>query len=267
MAVNKGSKNPCKLLILKVNNPSKQKNKKTVCFVGKGVMFDSGGINIKLKDFHDMKVDMTGGAVVFGLMKLLALKKVKGNFIGLIPLVENMPGANATRPGDIITSYSKKSVEIINTDAEGRLIMADALSYAEKFRPNLLIDIATLTGSAEYMLGGKGTIIMGNNNKYIKLLKESGKEVGEKVWEMPMWEEYVEMTKSDIADVKNLSVGAKAGAIMAGAFLSNFIPKKTNWVHLDIAGVSYLENAIDTRTSGATGESVRLLFDFISKIV
>ena len=263
LAVNKGSEYESRFLILKYKNGIA---KKKVVFVGKGVMFDSGGLNIKLNDFSDMKEDMTGSAIVFGLIKLLALNKVKGEFIGLIPIVENSVDSKSIRPGDIFKSYSGKTVEIKNTDAEGRLIMADALAYSEKFKPDLIIDVATLTGSALYMLGGKGTIIMGNNNKYIDLLKQSSEETDEKVWEMPMWEEYVEMTKSNIADVKNLSINSKAGAIMAGAFLSNFIPKNTSWLHLDIAGVSFLENENKYYSAGATGEGIKLLYNFILKM-
>ena len=198
LAVNSGSDKECRFLILKYKNGD---SKKRVVFVGKGVMFDSGGLNIKLNDFSDMKEDMTGSAIVFGLMKLIGLKKIKGDFIGLIPLVENSVDGNSIRPGDIFKSYSGKTVEIKNTDGEGRLIMADTLSYSEKFKADLIIDIATLTGSAIYF-GRERNNIMGNNNKYLQILKESSEETDEKVWEMPMWEEYVEMTKSDIADVK-----------------------------------------------------------------
>ena len=261
LGVNQGSKNKPLLVILEYkNNPIPNK---TIALIGKGVMFDSGGYNIKHGDFSDMKNDMTGSAIVFGIFKLLSEFHVEGHFIGLLPLVENMVDSNSIRPGDILTAYNGKTVEITDTDAEGRLIMADALAYSEKYKPYLCIDIATLTGQAVSIFDSKSSVIMGNNNKYIQKMILSGIENNEKIWELPMWNEYVELTKSNIADYKNYTYDSKAGTIMAGAFLSNFIPKNSNWFHLDIAGVDNLNNPTNMRNYGATGEILRSLFHFL----
>ena len=262
LAVNQGSKYPAKLIILEYKNGVTKKDKPVV-FVGKGVMFDAGGLNLKYNDFQDMKTDMTGAAIVFGLFKLMSLNKVKGYFIGLLPLVENMVDAESTRPGDIIKSYSGKTIEIIDTDAEGRLIMADAIAYSEKYKPSLIIDIATLTGQAYSIFNGMSTIIMGNNNNKIREMEKAAEHVSEKTWELPMWDEYVELTKSDIADVRNYSPDVKSGTIMGGAFLSNFVPSNTKWIHLDIGGVSYLDSRTRYYCSGATGVGLRMLYKFI----
>ena len=270
LGVNNGSKYPAKLLILEYKNldkkDKKDKKSKPVALIGKGVMFDSGGLNIKGGDFSDMKTDMAGSAIVYGTLKLLEHFNVKGHFIGLLPIVENMVDANSTRPGDILTAYNGKTVEIIDTDAEGRLIMADALAFSKNFNPYLCIDIATLTGQAAAIFGNKSAVVMGNNNKLIQDIINSGNKNNEKFWELPMWKEYVELTKSNIADYKNYTYGVSAGTIMAGAFLSNFIPENTNWLHLDIAGVDFLKFNTNNRFSGASSESLRSLFTFLSTV-
>jgi leucyl aminopeptidase len=273
LGVNNGSKYPAKLIILEYKNidkkdkDSKTKNKsKPVALIGKGVMFDSGGLNIKNGDFSDMKTDMAGSAIVYGTLKLLEHFNIKGHFIGLLPIVENMVDANSTRPGDILTAYNGKTVEIIDTDAEGRLIMADALAFSKNFNPYLCIDIATLTGQAAAIFGNKSAVVMGNNNKLIQEMINSGIKNNEKFWELPMWKEYVELTKSNIADYKNYTYGVSAGTIMAGAFLSNFLPQNTNWLHLDIAGVDFLKSNTNNRFSGASSESLRSLFSFLSSV-
>lgn len=257
LSVNEGSKFPVYLVEIHYGN----KKEHPIVLVGKGVMFDSGGYSIKHGDFSDMKTDMGGATMVYEVMKTLAETKAKGHYIALLPLVENMINEHATRPGDVIKSYSGKTVEIIDTDAEGRLIMADALAYSKKFKPKLVMDVATLTGSADYMLGGNGTMFMGNkhSNELIKISEKTN----EKVWEMPMWRNFLDATKSDIADVKNLTLDAKAGAIMAGAFLYNFVPKGFNWIHLDIAGVAYRNKGTQYCSQGATGESLRLIYYFL----
>jgi leucyl aminopeptidase len=265
LGVNQGSLNKPMLIILEYKH-NISKKEKPIALIGKGVMFDSGGYNLKTMDFSDMKNDMTGSAIVFGIFKLLSKFKVNGHFIGLLPLVENMIDGNAIRPGDILKSYNGKTVEIVDTDAEGRLIMADALAYSAKFKPSLCIDIATLTGQAGAIFDHKSTIIMGNNNKYIQKMIKEGKENNEKIWELPMWQEYINMTKSNIADFKNHNYESKAGTIMAGAFLSNFIPNNTNWIHLDIAGVDSLKHNSNTRHYGATGEILRTLFSFLQNV-
>ena len=251
------------MILLHYKNKEAPKKCKPIVCVGKGVMFDSGGYNIKLHDFHDMKTDMTGSSTVYGLMNLIAYHKLKGHYIGVLPIVENMVNENASRPGDIVKSYSGKTVEIINTDAEGRLIMADALSYSEKYNPQLVIDISTLTGANEYFFGGKASSIMGNSNKLIQKMIQCGKENNEHIWEIPMWEEYVEATKSKLADYRNDSGDIKAGTIMAGAFLSNFIPKNTNWLHIDVAGADYHENGNEIRFSGSNGVMLNSLLCFL----
>ena len=270
LAVNKGSNNPAFLVQIEYKNLPKthKKNKqeiKPIVFIGKGVMFDSGGYSIKRGDFSDMKNDMNGSAIVYGLMKLINQMNIEGHYIGLCPLVENMVDSKATRPGDIVTCYNKKTVEITDTDAEGRLIMADCLAYSKKYNPSLIIDVATLTGDASYMFAGKSSIIMGNNNETIQKIINCGKENNEKIWEMPLWNEYVELTKSNIADYKNFSYNSQAGAIMAGAFLSNFVPEKTKWIHLDIAGVDNLPSDTSMRSFGSSGEILRTLFCYINQ--
>jgi leucyl aminopeptidase len=229
-------------------------------------MFDSGGYNIKLHNMHEMKNDMTGSAIVYGIFKLLSKMNVKGRFVGLLPLVENMVDSNAYRPGDIIKAYNGKTVEIINTDAEGRLIMADALAYSANFNPSLCIDIATLTGQAGSIFDNKSSVVLGNSNAHIQQIIKIGMENNEKFWELPMWNEFVNATKSKIADYRNDAPESKASTIYAGAFLSNFVPKDVNWLHLDIAGVDMLKNDISHRYSGATGEILRTLFEFLYNI-
>lgn len=269
LAVNQGSQHPAYCIKMEYKNLPKKNNKASIVqpivFIGKGVMFDTGGYSIKMGDFSDMKNDMNGSAVVYGLMKLICHQKVKGHFVGLCPLVENMIDAKATRPGDVITCYNKKTVEIVDTDAEGRLIMADCLAYSEKYKPSAVFDIATLTGDAAYMFGGKSSLVIGNNNELVQKIIQYGKENNEKIWEMPLWQEYIDLTQSNIADYKNYSYDAQAGAIMAGAFLSNFIPEKCKWIHLDIAGVDNLSQDSNTRSSGSSGEILRTLFTYVQK--
>jgi leucyl aminopeptidase len=235
------------------------KNKKPIILVGKGVTFDSGGISIKSGNFGDMKTDMSGAAVVFGIINTISELKLKKNVIAIMPLVENMPGANAIRPGDIIKSYSGKTIEIVNTDAEGRLILADALAYASEMKPEHIIDFATLTGATAYITGDKSALTMGNNKKLINTIIKAGEETGEYIWELPMWKSYIEGTKSNIADVKNSGYKSKAGTIMAGAFLSNFVKTKS-WAHCDIADVSFKDE------TGSSGYGVRLGVEFIKKL-
>ncbi len=262
LAVNAGSANPAKMIILEyVSDPSFRKSK-SICLIGKGVMFDTGGYNIKGGDFTSMKSDMTGSAIVYGVMNLLAENKIKGRYVGLMPLVENMIDGRATRPGDIVVSYSGKTVEITDTDAEGRLILADAMAYAGNYNPKVVIDIATLTGSASVTFGDKSGVIMGYRNGLIYKTKEIGEEVHEHMWDMPMWEEYVELTRSSVADYKNYTENAHAGAIMAGAFLSNFVPKNKDieWLHMDIAGIGFLDNATHIRHDGGLAGGFRTLY-------
>jgi len=206
---------------------------------------------------------MTGASAVFSLLRLCALNKLKRNVIALIPLVENMVGSKATRPGDIITSYNKKTVEIMDTDAEGRLIMADALSYAENFKPCCVIDVATLTGQAGSIFNNMSIVIMGNNDNLLKKYEKIGELTNEKIWQLPLWSEYNKYLDSTVADIKNTG-NASSGAILGGVFLSNFIPKNTNWMHVDIGGVSFDEN--DSIINGATGASIISLYELLKTI-
>ena len=262
LGVNQGSKNKPMMVIFEYKNNA-TKDERPIALVGKGVMFDSGGYNLKRGNFGDMKNDMTGSAIVYAIFKLLSKFKVNGHFIGLLPLVENMIDSEAIRPGDILKAYNGKTVEIIDTDAEGRLIMADALAYSAKYNPCMCIDVATLTGQAASIFDNKSSVIMGNSNKYIQRMIKAGHDNNEKIWELPMWKEYIDLTKSNIADLKNYTYESKAGTIMAGAFLYNFVPKNTDWIHLDIAGVDNLKYNTSTRHYGATGEILRTLFSFL----
>ena len=270
LAVNAGSKFEAKMVVLEYNSNSK-KNKssdnKPVVIVGKGVMFDSGGYNLKLGDMSDMKYDMTGSAIVYGLMKMIGESKIEGHFVGLLPLVENMIGSKSTRPSDIVKSYSGKTVEILDTDAEGRLILGDALAYAGKWKPSLCIDIATLTGQAASLFNGRSTVLVGTNNTLNQKMIQSGIVNQEKIWELPMWETYLEYTKSDIADYKNYHFESKAGILTGAAFIYNFVPKGSDWIHLDIAGVDKVELFDQNiRHSGASGESFRSVFTFLTHL-
>lgn len=261
LAVNSGSKYPAKFIIL--SNKNKDKSEKAKVFIGKGVTFDAGGLNIKNEDFSDMKTDMSGAALVYGLFMYINENNIRGNYIGLLPIVENMVDSKSFRPGDIIKAYNKKTVEIIDTDAEGRLILADSIAYSSNYNPEYIVDIATLTGSAASMFNDLSIVIMGNNKDLIKKMENSCTICNEKIWELPIWEEYIEYTKSEIADYKNYTVDVSAGAIMGGAFLSNFLPKNTKWFHLDIAGVSYLPSGSEYLFSGATAYGLKSLFRFI----
>lgn len=260
LGVNNGSKNKPYLLTLSYL-PLKKKD--PAILVGKGVTFDAGGINLKFGSFHDMKTDMTGASVVFSVINLIAKMGIKKNVIALIPLVENMIGQNATRPGDVIVSHSKKTVEITNTDAEGRLIMADCLSYCKKFNPLYIIDVATLTGSVGRMFDNMSIAMMGNDNKMQSLFEKTSTDFNERVWKLPLWGEYNKHLSSKIADLKNSNDKAGGQIMVAGSFLSNFIPENTKWMHLDIAGVSYFENS--PKYKGATGMSIHPIYDFIKR--
>ena len=234
---------------------------KPLAFVGKGVCFDTGGISLKPAKFmEDMTYDMAGSAVVVGLMKSLALRKAKINAVGVVGLVENMPGGNAQRPGDIVKSYSGKTVEILNTDAEGRLVLADALTYTEeKFKPKFIVDLATLTGAIIVSLGSEYAGLFSNDDKLSQQLIESGKHVEEKVWRMPLNKNYDKLIDSKNADMQNINYVGGAGSTTAAQFLQRFILNKTPWAHLDIAGMAFSKYGGALNSGGATGYGVRLL--------
>ncbi len=236
-------------------------NSKPLAFVGKGVCFDTGGISLKPAKFmEDMTYDMAGSAVVVGLMKSLALRKAKVNAVGVVGLVENMPGGNAQRPGDIVKSYSGKTVEILNTDAEGRLVLADALTYTEKkFKPKFIVDLATLTGAIIVSLGSEYGGLFSNDDKLSKQLLEAGEKVDEKLWRMPLHKNFDKLMDSKNADMQNINYVGGAGSTTAAQFLQRFIMNKTPWAHLDIAGMAFSKYGGALNSGGATGYGVRLL--------
>ncbi len=234
---------------------------KPLAFVGKGVCFDTGGISLKPAKFmEDMTYDMAGSAVVVGLMKSLAQRKAKVNAVGVVGLVENMPGGNAQRPGDIVKSYSGKTVEILNTDAEGRLVLADALTYTEeKFKPKFIVDLATLTGAIIVSLGSEYAGLFSNDDKLSNQLINAGEYVEEKVWRMPLNKNFDKLIDSKNADMQNINYVGGAGSTTAAQFLQRFILNKTPWAHLDIAGMAFSKYGGALNSGGATGYGVRLL--------
>jgi leucyl aminopeptidase len=236
-------------------------NSKPLAFVGKGVCFDTGGISLKPAKFmQDMTYDMAGSATVVGLMKNLALRKAKINAVGVVGLVENMPGGNAQRPGDIVKSYSGKTIEILNTDAEGRLVLADALTFTEKkFKPKFIVDLATLTGAIIVSLGSEYAGLFSNDDKLSKQLLTAGKKVDEKLWRMPLHKNFDKLIDSKNADMQNINYVGGAGSTTAAQFLQRFILNKTPWAHLDIAGMAFSKYGGALNSGGATGYGVRLL--------
>ena len=233
-----------------------------VVLVGKGVTFDTGGISIKpAQNMEDMKYDMSGAAAVLGTFEMLGRLKPPVHVVGIIPSTENMPSGTAVKPGDVITSLSGKTIEVINTDAEGRLILCDALTYARRYQPACVLDIATLTGAIVVALGHTATGVMGTDEWLIEEIRGAGERAGERVWPLPLWDEYRELMKSDIADVKNAG-GRPAGSISAGWFLREFVDGFP-WAHLDIAGTAYTDREDATRVKGPTGIGVRLFSEFV----
>ena len=268
-AVGKGSKNEPKLIVMEHNHGSK--TQKPIVIVGKAVTFDTGGISLKPgQGMDEMKFDKCGGCTVSGIMKSVSELKLPINIVGIIPSVENMPGGEAYRPGDIIKLYNGKTAEILNTDAEGRLILADALAYGEKqYTPKAIIDFATLTGACIIALGNNVAAIVSNNEQLTKKITNSSKTTTEEIWELPLTQDYMDMIKSDVADIKNVGIGRAAGTITAAAFLKSAI-KDTPWAHLDIAGVAWTQGAATKEKpynpKGATGFGVRLILDYLQKL-
>ena len=240
-------------------------NSKPLAFVGKGVCFDTGGYSLKPARFmEDMTYDMAGSATVVGLMKSLALRKSKVNAVGVVGLVENMVSGNAQRPGDIVKSYSGKTIEVLNTDAEGRLVLADALTFTEKkFKPKFIVDLATLTGAIIVCLGSEYAGLFSNDDKLSKQIFEAGEKVEEKVWRMPLHKNYDKLMNSKNADVQNINYVGGAGSTTAAQFLQRFILNKTPWAHLDIAGMAFSKYGGALNSAGATGFGVRLLNQLI----
>ncbi|PIF05902.1 MAG: peptidase M17 [Draconibacterium sp.] len=264
LAVNKGSIDPPTFTILEWSPPNAV-NKKPFVLVGKGVVYDTGGLSLKPtpKSMDYMKCDMAGGAVVAGTLFALASNKIPLHVVGLVPATDNRPDGNAYVPGDIITMFDGTTVEVKNTDAEGRLLLADALSYAKKFHPELVIDIATLTGGATIVAGNHAIVGMGNTPDYMNHLKQAGNNSYERIIEVPLWEEYAKPLKSEIADLNNL--GAREGqSTIAGKFLEHFTAY--NWIHLDVAAVSFRFEKEGYLPAGGTGFGIRLLYKFLTEI-
>lgn len=258
LGVAKGSAEPPKFIVLEYNGG---KGEKPVVLVGKAITFDTGGISIKpAEHMEQMKSDMAGGAAVTGVFMAIAGLKLPVNVVGLIPAVENMPSGTAYKPGDILKAMNGKTIEVISTDAEGRLILADALAYARRYEPKCVIDIATLTGACVVALGKNAIGMLGTDDKLKKMLGGAGEKSFERVWELPLWEEYEELLKSDIADMKNAG-GREAGTIAGGIFLKKFTDYP--WAHLDIAGTAWNSKEGPYRPGGGTGTGVRLLTEFL----
>jgi leucyl aminopeptidase len=258
LSVAKGSAQPPRLIVLKYSG-AKKKDEAPVVLVGKGITFDSGGISIKPGAAMDeMKFDMCGAASVLGTMRALAELKLKLNVVGIVAACENMPSSTAVKPGDIVTSMSGQTIEILNTDAEGRLILCDALTYSERFKPAALVDVATLTGACVVALGAVNTGLFSNNEKLASQLLAASREAADPAWRMPLDDEYQEQLKSNFADMANIGTPGGAGAVTAACFLSRFT-KAYPWAHLDIAGTAWKTGP----AKGATGRPVPLLAQFL----
>ena len=260
--VARGAKEPAKMIIVEYKGGSK--SQKPIALIGKGLTFDTGGISLKPgARMDEMKFDMCGGATVMGLMNAVSILQPKLNILFAIGATENMPGSDAQRPGDIVTAYNGKTIEVLNTDAEGRLVLADVLSYVNKnFKPQFMIDFATLTGAVLVALGNRASGLMGNDEKLINKIKNSAETTGEKVWELPLWPEYSKDIQGKYADIQNLGK-AGAGTITAGAFLKEFVGD-TPWCHLDIAGTAWgpKEPSYQPKV-GATGVAVRMIYNLL----
>lgn len=266
LAVNKGSVDPATFSILEWN-PKNAKNKQPIILVGKGVVYDTGGLSLKPtpNSMDIMKCDMAGAAAMIGALNAIAANRLPVHVIALIPATDNRPGGNAYVPGDVVTMYDGTTVEVLNTDAEGRMLLADALAYAKKYNPQLVIDAATLTGAAVRAVGSEAIVAMGTAKESdFKKLEKVGNDVYERLVRFPFWEEYGEQLKSSIADLKNLG-GPTAGSITAGKFLEHFTDYP--YIHLDIAGPAWLDRASHYRPKGGTGNGVRLLYTFVKSLV
>ncbi|MDH5805834.1 MAG: leucyl aminopeptidase [Gemmatimonadota bacterium] len=260
LAVAQGSAQEPKLITMEYRGGGEKQ--RPVCLVGKGVTFDSGGISLKPPlNMEEMKFDMSGAAAVLGTFAMLGVLKPKINVVGIVPATENLPSSTAIKPGDVVKAHGGKTIEIINTDAEGRLILCDALSYAKKFKPAITIDAATLTGAIVIALGDQAAGLMSNDPALVEEIKAASEDAGEPVWELPLWDAYREQLKSDTADIKNIG-GRAAGSITAGWFLKEFAGSGP-WAHLDIAGTAYTESDRPHMPKGPTGMGVRLFSNLL----
>ena len=261
--VAQGAKEPAKMIVVEYNGG--KKSQKPIALVGKGLTFDSGGISIKPSpQMDEMKFDMCGSATVMGVLQAVAHLKPKVNIIFAIGSTENMPGSNAQRPGDIVTAYNGKTIEVLNTDAEGRLVLADVLSYInKKYKPSAIMDFATLTGAVLVALGNRASGVMGNDESFMNEVQKASTLTDEKVWELPLWEEYTSEIKGKYADIQNIGQARLAGTITAGAFLKEFVDE-TPWVHMDIAGTAWGPKEPSYQPKiGATGVAVRLVYQLL----
>jgi len=268
LSVSKGSEQPAKLIVLRYTPAGKTSNKNgdLLALVGKGITFDTGGISIKpAEGMEAMKYDMSGGAAVIGTMRAIGLLKPSIPVLGVVAAVENMPGGAASRPSDVVTASNGKTVEILNTDAEGRLVLADAVAYAEKQGATRIVDMATLTGAVIIALGDINTGIMGNDQELVDQIIECGKEAGENYWQLPVSKDYSKMIKSDIADVKNIGPRGKAGTIIGAVFIQEFVDR-AKWAHLDIAGTAWADAPRPYQAKGPTGVAVRTLLKLVDKL-
>jgi leucyl aminopeptidase len=260
LGVAQGSAEPAKLIVLRYT--PKTESSETIAIVGKGITFDTGGISIKPSDgMEKMKYDMAGGATTIAAMRAIAQLKPSVNVIGVVPATENMPGGRAQRPGDIVRAMTGKTIEVINTDAEGRLVLADAVAYARKLGATKIVDLATLTGAVSVALGDLYVAVLGSDQAWIDRILEAGRQAGEKIWQLPLDKEYREQIKSEIADIKNIG-GRKAGTITGAYFIREFV-EDTPWAHLDIAGTAWNENGKPHLAVGPTGVCVRTLVNLV----
>lgn len=264
LGVAQGSVHPGRVIIMEYKGAAA--GKKPIALIGKAITFDSGGLSLKPNDgMMHMKTDMSGGAAVMAVMKAAAALELKVNLVGVIPAAENMPDGNAYRPGDVLKSMSGKTIEVMNTDAEGRLILADGLALAQQYKPARMIDLATLTGACVVALGAKCAGLMGNSDELINDLKKAGEKAGERAWPLPLYDDYFEGLKSEVADFKN--VGPRyGGAIIGGLFLKQFVDAKIPWVHMDIAGPARAEKADADSPAGGTGFGVHLLITYLRSL-
>jgi leucyl aminopeptidase len=261
LGVSRGSSQEPKLIILETNPNAKKK----IAIVGKGITFDSGGLDLKPSSYMlDMKSDMAGAATVLGTILVVAKLKLSVNVVGIMAASENMPGQSAQKPGDIVTAYNKKTIEIINTDAEGRLVLADAVAFAEEQKPEAIIDLATLTGACVVALGYSAAALISNDDKLKKSIKNAAEKTAERVWELPLWDDFREAIKGEISDVRNLGKGKgyEGGAITAATFIESFV-KKVPWAHLDMAGTAWFIEDKEYSPKGGTGYGVRLLVELL----
>ncbi|MEZ4414767.1 MAG: leucyl aminopeptidase [Gemmatimonadota bacterium] len=260
LAVSRGSVEEPRLIVMR--HQGGRGSEPPLVLVGKGLTFDAGGISLKPPSgMEDMKYDMSGGAAVIGAMRAIAQAKVRANVIGIVPSSENLPSGSATKPGDVIQSYAGKSIEVINTDAEGRLILADALAYAVEQSPAAIVDCATLTGAVVIALGHQASAVLGTDDRLVSELEKAGARTGERVWRLPLYAEYRKQLDSEVADLKNVG-GRPAGTITAATFLKEFVGDLP-WAHLDIAGTAYGDGSLPYQRKGALGVPTRLLFEWV----